>query len=976
MKKFVAFFLFVLVSFLVVFSAPVDKNTAKQVALNYVIHKAGKANYKIKDVKNFDFQGFKALYIVRFKPSGFVVMPADDRIKPVLAYSLENEMPETIDNPEVLWLLNNYAKQVKYAVEHDLKNPAWSKMWTDFKYGIFPKAKYKGVEPLIQTHWEQQSGFNAACPPGVQAGCVAIAMAQVMKYWNYPPVGAGWNGYRHPVFYSGNTTYDWGYLSAYFSETSYGWDNMQNNSATAEAAELVYHCGIAVNMFYTPWGSAANSGDVPWALANYFRYDPEMEFLHRKDFSDEDWAEILRTELDDGRPVLYSGSGSSGGHEFICDGYDDQGLFHFNLGWGGYADGYYDLENLNPGGYDFSNYNDALVNLHPATGNEEFLWTQKLNGYKHLWAYPRQIFPVNEKIVWTIPADGFNENFYRECALSVDGGLNFRAFYLDSLLDTNYYPTSIFAFDQNTAFVTFADTLGNGAVLKTTDGGAHWEIVFNANTGLKNIFFIDNQNFIITGDKQGSDFVIFRSDDTLQSISQIDGSVLPDALDGEFVLPARYDAVGTNFWFGTSKGRIFHTSDGGTTWNVSQLVAGYDTTDVIFAFDDQAQDGLAIVNIISADTVSQSFFFATSDGGQNWTQLSNTDNFMNSGVDFVPGTDKTFVSVGGEFSYYTPKKGISVTTDGGQTWQIFRQYYTARWFKNIKILSEQKAFAGAYGIGYSQPHKSGFWVYGTYDLPIVARFSAYNQNSAFDSLFCQNQEITFTSNSIGEINSYFWDFGADATPQTATGEGPFNVTYSSAGRKAVKLIVQGDYESDTSVKNILVSQEAPVLSAIEGPSEVLLRDTATYATDYYPNTYYDWILPYSFWEGESDSNKISVYFGGFDMTGDLQVVAYNGCGISDTLSITVSSVTGLSQLSENMVVSLYPNPAKNYVFVKAQNPSNIEIFSRSGEKIFENSFVTDNIILNTSNFEPGIYLIKITDKKTNETFSAKLVIEK
>lgn len=207
------------------------------------------------------------------------------------------------------------------------------------------------------------------------AGCVATAMAQVMKYWNWPDTGVGQHGYD---------SYIYGELSANFGATAYDWANMPTTLTSSSSAvqvnavaTLMYHCGVAVEMGYGVEGSGIgggimynNSFDAPSpvnALRTYFKYSPASTNVRRTDFTSDEWAALIKNEIDHRRPVLYSGIGLLAGHEFVCDGYDTTGYFHFNWGWSGAADGYFTFSSLNPSGMDFSNSQSAVIGIEPDT---------------------------------------------------------------------------------------------------------------------------------------------------------------------------------------------------------------------------------------------------------------------------------------------------------------------------------------------------------------------------------------------------------------------------------------------------------------------------------------------------------------------------------------------------------------------------------------------------------------------------------
>ncbi|MFP4557811.1 MAG: C10 family peptidase, partial [Bacteroidales bacterium] len=251
-----------------------------------------------------------------------------------------------------------YEKQIEIAREtKDLEeHPEWK------SNTITPKST--SVEPIIGVSWDQDQGWNQFCPeddsgPGgrAYAGCVAVAMAQAMSVYSHPNVGYGSQTYNSP----------YGPLTANFGETEYAWDLTHPTTANEHAALILYHLGISVSMNYGGDGSGAYSSAVPSAMRTYFDYSNSTTMVTKEDYSEEEWVEVLRNELENGRPIYYSGNGGSGeaGHAFNVDGVDGNDRFHFNWGWSGSYDGYYALTNLTPGSNDFTSGQQAVINIAP-----------------------------------------------------------------------------------------------------------------------------------------------------------------------------------------------------------------------------------------------------------------------------------------------------------------------------------------------------------------------------------------------------------------------------------------------------------------------------------------------------------------------------------------------------------------------------------------------------------------------------------
>ena len=331
----------------------VSPETARKVAQTFLNNNGAKST-QLTDLSKA--AGFANLYIFNGE-EGFVVMAADDCVQPILGYSLTGKfvaegMPENVHD----WL-QGYSDEIQYAVDSKMEAAAENaKMWKDLAEGNAKAGRTSVVVgPLTQTLWDQTQYYNIYCPavsdgPSGRAytGCVATAMAQIMKYWGYPLQGTGTHSY----------TWNSQTLSADFGSTSYDWENMTNaysSSSTDEQIQavstLMYHCGVSVDMNYggqSTGGSAASTAQVGEALKTYFNYSSGIVYKSKEDYPN-DWEAMVKSELDENRPLQYRGSSSRGGHSFVCDGYNSNNYFHFNWGWSGNYDGYFSLDNLNTG---------------------------------------------------------------------------------------------------------------------------------------------------------------------------------------------------------------------------------------------------------------------------------------------------------------------------------------------------------------------------------------------------------------------------------------------------------------------------------------------------------------------------------------------------------------------------------------------------------------------------------------------------
>jgi hypothetical protein len=268
------------------------------------------------------------LFVFSMNPNGFIIVSAMNEI---LAYSFESALPTSDELPDhINYWLELYNNRTEYLLHH----PKQSKE---------PTKCQRAIEPLLTSIWGQGCFHNADCPVDslgpcghASAGCVAIAMAQIMYYHKRPLVGNGSMSYPCP---------NYGILSANFGQTTYHWEEMTDtlHESNPAVAELVSHCGISVKMQYGAYQSSSSANAALNAFRSFFSYF-NSTLSDRSNYINEEWVAMIKENLDKQHPILYTGTSNLGTHAFVCDGYDSNGLFHFNFGWDGVADGYYTID--------------------------------------------------------------------------------------------------------------------------------------------------------------------------------------------------------------------------------------------------------------------------------------------------------------------------------------------------------------------------------------------------------------------------------------------------------------------------------------------------------------------------------------------------------------------------------------------------------------------------------------------------------
>ena len=381
---------------------PVDQETAKRLGQSFV-----KANFEFTRQSSdlnlvqtaFSDRGEACYYIYNVGETGFVIMAADDNYRPIIGYSdkgifnLDDMAPALADYLEVVRqgvMTASQASSARASVAAD---------WAMLENCGRLVSRHGGREDvfLVETTWNQNYPYNYFCPEGdggpgghCYAGYVATAAAQLMKYWDHPLQGQGSYTYvpeDHP---------EYGPLTVNFGEATYDWENMPNsisdNSPIEQieaVAQLIYHVGVSVDMNYRPTSSGAVTGKLCETMPAYFFYTNQMDNLYRENYTHEGYMQLVIDAIDMNWPMVQRG----GGHAYVLDGYNDNDMVHFNWGWSGSSDGWFNIDE-----HGYADGESIIYNYVPAE-----IYATTPNMPTNVTAEPSNDNSLTATISWTNP---------------------------------------------------------------------------------------------------------------------------------------------------------------------------------------------------------------------------------------------------------------------------------------------------------------------------------------------------------------------------------------------------------------------------------------------------------------------------------------------------------------------------------------------------------------------------------------------
>lgn len=966
MKK-VSAFLVMLCMAMTLFAAHVSQQDARQVAILFYLQygMGNSGNPEVEDVIVTRYQDLTTYYTFLFHQGGFVIVAADDASIPVLGYSFESTMPRIVTNPATKEWLEGYSHEIFQIITHKLSNRETVRQWNAIRNGTFPPPT-RDVNPLLTTTWDQGCFYNALCPADpsagwscghVYTGCVATAMAQIMKYHDFPPQGVGSHSYIHPTY---------GEQSADFGATTYNWSGMPNNvtANNTPVATLMYHAGVSVDMQYGVDGSGAYSYDVPYALLNYFNYQPGVEIQYKASYSNvEDWKNLLRSDLDDQLPVYYSGYGSAG-HAFVCDGYRmSDSKFHFNWGWSGSSNGWYAIGSLNPGGNNFNQDNAAVVHIKPYNPDLIVRIDHPVDNAVTGVGYPVSIEAVT---VRGTPA---------QMKLFIDNVEKF-AVNNDTLLFTWYTTSTDLGSHEVKAFAyTATDTVYYRINLNVAEWISQASGFTAASRGINYMWAADSNVVWATAFDNSnptgpcSDFTRTTNGGTLWTpgtVTNTQGlaSAMIFAMDSGKAYIPMYRSTGSK-----PQG-IYFTSDGGTTWTrqTSALFSNSASFPNCVHFFN-ATDGWCM-----GDPISGEFeIYTTTDGGTTWTQVSGSN--IPNPVSGEFGIVGYYSAVNDTIWYGTNKGRVYRSADKGYTWSVYtvpalNGKYIKPTFRNGSHGLVQDKDAGTTG-AISETFDGGVtWNPVTTTGPIYPTDLAYIPGT----------ENTWVSTGSTGTNgtSYSFDGGHTWTDFTGTQGAAYmqmtwinnhigwagglnasateNGVYKYIGLLMLPLPPPGNLQATVNIHDVHLTWDAPLGDGITATlvGYNMYRDGTKLNTSTITDLVYD---------------DLNVQSGQYTYC----VKALYNYGESGSICEVVDVAVSMTDLSANRLM-VYPNPVKTVLnILSGRLIQDIGLFNVTGQEVFQSGQTSGQIQINVSRFKPGIYTLKIT---TQEGISVmKIVIQ-
>jgi photosystem II stability/assembly factor-like uncharacterized protein len=332
-------------------------------------------------------------------------------------------------------------------------------------------------------------------------------------------------------------------------------------------------------------------------------------------------------------------------------------------------------------------------------------WSMQNVGYNYTSSYPFDIDAVDSNIVWNCAGVGDGSGIStQEFSMTMDGGNNWMAGLVTA--DTNFRFSNISAITENMCYAAmYNNTLGGGGIFKTTDMGATWtqlgvgSIYTNAASFPNVVYFTDSLNGWTMGDPVGGYFEIYSTTDGGATWTRLPQANISAPVAGEYGIVNDFTVVGNKIWFGTNKGRVYISYDGGVNWTAKSVVSNVNTVGAL-AFRDTL-NGVCT----KSTTAGVNTFFRTTDGGITWAQITPVGPAFYSDLAYVPGTSVLFSCAASSTG-----RGSSYSADDGNTWILVdtNGIGTADGYTSMDWISPLTGWAGGFS---ADPLTDGIYRY-------------------------------------------------------------------------------------------------------------------------------------------------------------------------------------------------------------------------------------------------------------------------
>ena len=907
MKRHLTVILAVLCGMSLVQARPVSVETAKKVGQSFVL-----ANFettcKASDLQRVytgtSQRGEDCFYVFNVGDEGFVIVSADDRFRPIVGYSDEGPFATENRSPELDFYLGQIiaARTSRDAVLIENTAEEWQSVMATGH--LLSRNNGRGVDYICTTQWNQDSPYNLYAPeasggPGGRcyAGCVATAMSQVMKHWNHPMQGSSSHSYY---------CYGYGQQSANFGATTYDWDNMPDRLGGASQEEieavalLMYHCAVAVDMNFSPSGSGANSWDVPSAIRRYFSYSSQASLKNRESYTLVDWQDLLKEQFDLGWPVYYSGFSETAGHAFVCDGYDDSDLFHFNWGWGGSSDGWFVIDEI-----DYAGWAQAVFNYVPT------------NVYLYMPMQPEnfEVIPSGDNdyaatIIWTNPTQNIHfetlenidqivvtrngEVIHTEDNVTPGAEMSFTDHYMPTMV--RYAVYAVVEGAKGLEAVEQDVLLGPNCVWymeMTAADGQGWN---GAYLSLINAAGIEIGQYTNTGERQTANVFMpvghvgLYWDGMSQSIPQMSFNLM-DA-DGNSVIA--FEGASSDL----QKGLFFvvdNTCGNAINTNVPQhLSAQLDGNDVVLQWEAVAAE------IIQYGVYRDGLLYA----------LSNTNTFTDVEVDAFHTYHVTTITDDGESA---PSNVCNVTTESECNAPSGLRFEMAN--KKVKLTWDAP----------QGDAPTGYFVY------------RRKPGEAFKRI--KSVVNTTYSDNVGSQPTGFYEYTVaayyqanDCTSAYATSQDDPEMYFVAVNR----TIIPKYLEAELTDNDVVLNWEA-----------ALLADTYNVYRD--GNLIVQGLTETTYTDEDITMDEAHWYF----VTGLNAVMESNPSN-----EVVVNYGATVAESIESPILVLYPNPTSGEVRLDAKGLNQVSVFNLMGQEVMRQTAIAGQLVLDLSSLTEGSYFIK------------------